>query len=108
MLPLLAIGFGMAGMAGAYLVAVLWQNIDPGAFFDRIKDLVQPSDLRMCEIKALVFGVIISSLACYLGLGVTGGAEGGGRATTRTVVFTIVSLLTVDLMFNAVFYVFGL
>src|SRR5580704_19632146 len=29
MLPLLAIAFGMAGMCGAYLVAVLWQNIDP-------------------------------------------------------------------------------
>jgi phospholipid/cholesterol/gamma-HCH transport system permease protein len=58
--------------------------------------------------KAGVFGLIISSVACYLGLGVTGGAEGVGRATTRTVVYTIVSLITVDLMFNSFFYVFGL
>src|SRR5438105_1709423 len=54
--------------------------------------------------KAAVFGVIISTLACYLGLGVTGGAQGVGRATTRTVVLTIVALIAVDLVFNAVFY----
>jgi phospholipid/cholesterol/gamma-HCH transport system permease protein len=58
--------------------------------------------------KAGVFGVVIASLACYLGLGVTGGAQGVGRATTRTVVLTIVALITIDLVFNAVFYYLGL
>jgi phospholipid/cholesterol/gamma-HCH transport system permease protein len=58
--------------------------------------------------KAGVFGVVISSLACYLGLGVSGGAEGVGRATTRTVVLTIVALIAIDLLFNAVFYRLGL
>ena len=49
MLPLLAVAFGMAGMVGAYLVAVVWQNIDPGVFFDRIHTLVElegPPDAR--------------------------------------------------------------
>lgn len=58
-------------------------------------------------IKAGVFGTLISSLACYLGLGVTGGAQGVGVATTRTVVLTIVALLLVDLLFTATFYYFG-
>src|SRR5947209_1748531 len=58
-------------------------------------------------VKSGVFGVIISTLACYLGLGVTGGAQGVGRATTRTVVLTIVSLIAVDLVFNGVFYFMG-
>ena len=51
--------------------------------------------------------MIISSLACYLGLGVTGGAQGVGAATTRTVVLTIVMLIAVDLMFTTVFYFTG-
>jgi phospholipid/cholesterol/gamma-HCH transport system permease protein len=55
-------------------------------------------------VKAGVFGAIISSLACFLGLGVTGGAQGVGVATTRTVVLTIVALIAVDLMFTGVFY----
>ncbi|HEY1685641.1 MAG TPA: ABC transporter permease [Tepidisphaeraceae bacterium] len=58
-------------------------------------------------IKAGVFGAIISSLACYLGLQVTGGAQGVGVATTRTVVFTIVALIFVDLLFTGVFYAIG-
>jgi phospholipid/cholesterol/gamma-HCH transport system permease protein len=55
-------------------------------------------------LKAGVFGAIISSLACFLGLGVTGGAQGVGVATTRTVVLTIVALIAVDLIFTGVFY----
>jgi phospholipid/cholesterol/gamma-HCH transport system permease protein len=39
---------------------------------------------------------------------VTGGAQGVGNATTRTVVLTIVMLIVVDLMFTAVFYYLGL
>lgn len=58
-------------------------------------------------VKAGVFGMVISSLACYLGLQVTGGAQGVGVATTRTVVFTIVALIFVDLLFTGVFYAIG-
>ena len=58
-------------------------------------------------IKSGVFGAIISSLACFLGLGVAGGAQGVGIATTRTVVLTIVALISVDLMFTASFYFLG-
>ena len=36
MMPLLATCFGVAGQGGAYLVAVVWQDIDPGVFFDKI------------------------------------------------------------------------
>ena len=58
-------------------------------------------------VKAGVCGSLISGLACYLGLSVTGGAEGVGNATTRTVVLTIVALILVDLMFTSVFYYLG-
>ncbi len=40
MLPLLATCFGVVGQLGAYLVAVVWQGIDPGAYFDRITQLL--------------------------------------------------------------------
>ena len=54
-----------------------------------------------------MFGVLISGLACHLGLNVTGGAQGVGVATTRTVVLTIVALIIVDLLFTAVFFAVG-
>src|SRR5262245_16944759 len=58
-------------------------------------------------IKASVFGLILSAIACNNGLRVTGGAAGVGRATTDTVVQTIVSVIIADLIFTAIFYQIG-
>ena len=35
--------------------------------------------------KPIVFGGLIAVTACYFGLGTTGGTEGVGQSTTRTV-----------------------
>ena len=70
-------------------------------YLDHTFDAIKVRDFVTGLIKAGVFGALISGLACYLGLGVTGGAQGVGVATTRTVVLTIVALITVDLMFTA-------
>jgi phospholipid/cholesterol/gamma-HCH transport system permease protein len=96
MLPLLAVAFGMAGMVGAYLVAVVWQNIDPGEFFDRIRTLVEPKDLRMLFTKALVFGLIVSVICCKKGFNASGGARGVGEATAKAVVASIVVIFAAD------------
>jgi phospholipid/cholesterol/gamma-HCH transport system permease protein len=58
-------------------------------------------------MKAGVFGLMISIIACYEGLNVTGGAEGVGRATTNTVVKCIVALISADVFFTAILYAFG-
>jgi len=59
-------------------------------------------------VKASVFGVILSALACYHGLAVTGGAAGVGRATTSTVVQAVVAIILADLVFTGIFYAVGL
>ncbi len=65
------------------------------------------SDLLTGLIKAGVFGLILSSIACYNGLKVTGGAAGVGKATTDTVVQTVVSVILADLLFTTLFYQLG-
>jgi len=57
--------------------------------------------------KAGVFGVIIGLIACNNGLRVSGGAAGVGRATTDTVVQSIVTVVIADLMFTTLFYAVG-
>jgi phospholipid/cholesterol/gamma-HCH transport system permease protein len=54
--------------------------------------------------KATVFGLLIGLIACTNGLRVTGGAAGVGKATTGTVVQSIVSIVIADLIFTAIFY----
>ena len=65
-------------------------------------------DLLTGLAKASVFGVILSALACYHGLAVTGGAAGVGRATTSTVVQAVVAVIIADLVFTGIFYSIGL
>ncbi len=101
MLPLLAVCFGMAGMGGAYIVAVLWQSIDPGLFVDKIKQFVEVSDLWMLATKSLLFGFIVSVICCNKGFHASGGARGVGEATAKAVVASIVAIFAADYVVTA-------
>ncbi len=68
---------------------------------------VNLSDFTTGLLKASVFGFILAAIACYNGLRVSGGAAGVGKATTDTVVQTIVTIVIADLMFTAIFYQLG-
>jgi phospholipid/cholesterol/gamma-HCH transport system permease protein len=95
-LPLLATFFGLSGQTGAYVVAVLWQNIDPGIFFDRIHSFLRVSDLRMLIIKSIAFGFVLSLICCKKGFDASGGARGVGEATAKAVVASIVAIFALD------------
>ena len=65
------------------------------------------SDFLTGLMKAGVFGLLLGLIACYNGLRVTGGAAGVGRATTETVVQTVIFVILSDLFFSTVFYAIG-
>lgn len=69
---------------------------------------VGPRDFLTGLVKAAVFGMLIGLIACGNGLRVTGGAAGVGKATTSTVVESVVAVIFADLMFTVVFYALGL
>jgi phospholipid/cholesterol/gamma-HCH transport system permease protein len=96
MVPLLCVLYMSVGMAGAYLVAVVWLGGDPGIFAQSVKDLAVPDDLFMGVTKAAVFGFLVSAISCRHGFFASGGAKGVGLATTRAVVETCVSILVVN------------
>jgi len=104
----IAVVGNVTGIVGGLLISVSFLNVDFIQYVQRTFDILKIHDFLTGLVKAGVFGMLISSLACYLGLGVTNGAQGVGSATTRTVVLTIVALIAVDLIFTAAFYVMGL
>ncbi len=93
MVPLLCILYTCVGMAGSWLVAVEWLSVDPGIFISNIEKYLALDDFWMGEIKAAVFGFLISSISCHQGFYASGGAKGVGEATTRAVVQSAVALL---------------
>ncbi|MDI9637317.1 ABC transporter permease [Kamptonema cortianum] len=90
MLPILALVGMYAGILGGYLVAVPVSGIASGAFFRSLQQFVEMSDVFAGMGKTMVFGLIVSVIACQQGLRTRGGAVGVGQATTRTVVLTMV------------------
>jgi phospholipid/cholesterol/gamma-HCH transport system permease protein len=107
MMVCVAVVGDLMGVLGGLAISNTFLGISWRSYVDHTFDAIQIRDFVSGLVKAGVFGTIISSLACYLGLSVTGGAQGVGVATTRTVVLTIVALITVDLIFTAVFYYYG-
>ncbi len=65
---------------------------------------LKPVDFATGIGKSVVFGLLIGLIACTNGLKVTGGAAGVGKATTGTVVQSVVAIIIADLIFTAVFY----
>ncbi len=59
-------------------------------------------------VKTLFFGLLIGLIACYQGLTTVGGTEGVGRATTRTVVISSISVLISDFILTNILLRFGL
>lgn len=96
MVPVLALWFFAVGLAGAYIVGVVWLSLDPGIFVDRILSMMEKADLVQGLVKAVVFGYAVSLISCRHGFYATGGAEGVGRATTRAVVSSVVAVFLLD------------
>ncbi len=107
MMVCIAVVGDLMGILGGMLVSYGFLGIGMRQYLVHTFDIINVRHFVTGLIKAGVFGLIISSLACYLGLGVRGGAQGVGVATTRTVVLTIVFLIIVDLTFTGVFYSLG-
>jgi len=98
----------LVGVAGGMLTAHFVLGVSISQYITHtFHTILKQRDFITGLVKSGVFGMLISALACHLGLGVTGGAQGVGRATTRTVVLTIVGLIFVDLIFTTIFYSLG-
>ena len=96
MVPVLTMLFNVVGVMGAFFVAVTLLGLDPGVFMDRLKWLVDWDDLSQGLIKAMVFGVAVTLIACRQGFYAKGGAAGVGRATNRAVVQSAIAILMLD------------
>lgn len=85
-LPLLAVVANVVGVAGAMLIAALQYGVPTGQFLSGVYDFVTIGDFSSGLTKAVVFGLIVGTIACHQGMRTRGGTEGVGRAATFTVV----------------------
>ena len=105
MLPVLTVINDLVGILGGNLIAKLYVGLPSSFYWRTVWEQIAsggfsfgviPNDFIQGLVKPFVFGGIITTSACYYGLATTGGTEGVGVATTRTVVSASIAILVVD------------
>jgi phospholipid/cholesterol/gamma-HCH transport system permease protein len=92
----------LVGICGGFIFSVFFQNVTPGAFAAGLTLLVGAPQVITALIKAALFGLAASLIACYKGISVGGGPQGVGNAVNETVVYTFMALFVINLIATAV------
>ncbi|MDP7070006.1 MAG: ABC transporter permease [Phycisphaerales bacterium] len=106
-LVLLTILADVAAVVCSGLVSVMFFDVSAHVYIDNTLAQLQLADFLTGLIKAATFGLMLGAIACFNGLRVSGGAAGVGKATTDTVVQTIVAVIVSDLVYDAIFLELG-
>ena len=104
MLPCLTILADTAGMFGGLLIGITNLHLSWDFYWTKTFLTIVPKDVYTGSIKSVVFGALIGLISCRMGLSVTGGAEGVGRATTRAVVLASIAILISDFFLTKILY----
>ncbi len=102
--PMLTLVADAFGLLGGMLIAITALQVPFVAFIQRAGEVMEIRDVVTGLIKSVVFGWIILVVAAHVGLGTSGGAEGVGRSTTRSVVVSIFMVIVADCIFSLIFY----
>jgi len=96
--PFLVLLSMVLGTFGGYLAGAFTGEVPPSVYILGIQSYFQPFYVQYAMIKTVIFAVIITSVPAYFGYHVDGGALEVGRASTRSVVYSIVILLLFNLL----------
>ena len=105
MLPTLTIINDFVGIVGGNLIAQFYLDVPTSLYWRTVWEQIAsdgfifrfvPNDFVQGLTKPFVFGGVIAITACYFGLSTSGGTEGVGVSTTRTVVTSSILILVLD------------
>ncbi|WP_241911726.1 MlaE family ABC transporter permease [Telmatospirillum siberiense] len=99
MVPALTLWSHLVSLFGAGLYVSAQLDISMGAFAQQVLDALRLADLAHGLSKSAIFAVLITLVGVVNGAAVTGGAEGVGRMTTRSVVQAISAIVVTDMIF---------
>ena len=96
MAPVLTVISDFIAMLGGWVVAVYQLHISSSLYWASITKGLYMTDVWMGLTKPFVFGFLIVTIACHVGLGTAGGTAGVGKSTTASVVAGSVAVIAAD------------
>jgi phospholipid/cholesterol/gamma-HCH transport system permease protein len=106
-MPILTTVMNFSGLVGGFLAETANSNVSLRLYFRQAFAGIGFVDFVPPTLKTIVFGFIIGTVSSCMGYTTTGGSEGIGRASTRSVVFSSMILIIVNvLLVRMIFLIF--
>ncbi|MCB1733593.1 MAG: ABC transporter permease [Gammaproteobacteria bacterium] len=99
-LPALTVLADFAALFGGAVYTSMDVGISLAAYAQDTVEVLKVNDVMQGVNKAFVFAILIALIGAGNGFVATGGAEGVGRVTTRSVVMSISAIVMADMMFT--------
>jgi len=104
MSPVLTVISDFVGIFGGWVVARFQLQVNSGLYWSSVTEGLYMKDVGMGLTKPFVFGLIITTIACHVGLRTTGGTAGVGKSTTVSVVVASVAVIAADFFVTQIFF----
>ena len=96
MVPILTVLADAVGIFGGSLISITSLGLSWEFYWRSVGQTLVMNDFVMGLSKPVVFGFILTSVGCFMGLRTRGGTQGVGESTTRSVVVASVVILSSD------------
>jgi phospholipid/cholesterol/gamma-HCH transport system permease protein len=104
--PMLTIIANFIGIFGGLLISTTNLNVGAYDYFFKSFEIVTGRDVVGGIFKSVVFGFLIGVTGCYCGVNTSGGTQGVGQATTRSVVMASVLVVFSDFLLTKLLWIF--
>ena len=104
MTPILSFYTCMIGSLGGGVIGMTQLNVPWAQYMNAALEFARAKELFVGLLKALLYGIIITTVSCNEGLTATQGAVGVGQATRRAVIISFLLVLIVGYFVTRFFY----
>ncbi len=99
----LVVAFAIAtGLGAGWLTSVVLLDLSTIEFVRGLRMFHQPFDITFAMIKSASYGIVVTGVGAAYGFQTSGGAQGVGRGTTRSVVAACMLILALDAVWAVV------
>jgi phospholipid/cholesterol/gamma-HCH transport system permease protein len=105
-MPLLTLMMDFSGILGGYIAELAVSGMSWRLYFERAFTYIDYSDLIPATLKTIVFGYLIAVVASFLGFTTSGGTQGVGEASTRSVVMGSMLIILGDVILVKIIFFF--
>jgi len=104
-MPLLVTLSIVVGILGGMIIGITYLDLSMSAYFTELFKVLTLKDIMIGLSKSIFFAWVIVIIGSYYGFHVTGGAEGVGRVTTRSVVAAVFAVIVLDAIFSLIYMI---